>query len=113
MSTVSVLIEKSETKAAEFRATIGGHHSIGKTRGEALDALMAEWTESTPQLEVKIEPLLSKNEGEEYVEPHLVLKEGLWVIAGGGKMSPEDARRDFVAEMREERIRSFFPDALP
>ena len=68
--------------------------------------------EDSQRLEVKIEPLVSKNEGEEYVKPHLVLKEGLWVIAGGGEMSPEDAQRDFVAEMREERTQSFFPVSL-
>lgn len=77
--------------------------------GEALDALLAEWDDTAPAADVRIEPL---PEDEEYVEPYLTNEGGFWVIAGGRRMSPEDAQRDFVAEMREERIRSFFPDTL-
>lgn len=47
---------------------------------------------------------------EEHAEPHLVNEGGFWVIAGGSAMTSENAERDFVAEMREERLRSFFPD---
>ncbi len=49
---------------------------------------------------------------DEYEEPHLVNEDGFWVIAGGRPLSPEDAERDWVAEMREERIRSFFPENI-
>ena len=49
---------------------------------------------------------------DEYEEPHLVNKNGVWVIAGGRPPSLEDAERDWVAEMREERIRSFFPENM-
>ena len=109
MAMVSVLIEKNQTKPTGFRAIAERHQSVGQTRGEALDALLADvdWEDVAQEPEVLIEPFPN----EEYVEPHLVNRGGVWVIAGGSKMSPEDAQRDCVAEMREERIRSFFPDA--
>lgn len=50
----------------------------------------------------------AENEAE-YEEPHLVNKNGVWVVAGGSPVLPD---RDWVAEMREERIRSFFPGAM-
>ena len=109
MATISVQIEASESKAAGFRARAGNHESEGRTMGEALDALMIECNDMAQTADIRVEPLL---EGEEYVEPYLLNKGGLWVIAGGPKMSSEDESRDFVDEMREERIRSFFPAAL-
>ena len=112
MAMVSVHIDKSDVKTAGFRAAAGGHQAVGRTMGEALDALMADWEDAIQEADVYIEPLPNEEEEEEYVEPYLVNKGGLWVIAGGGKMLPEDSDRDFVAEMREERMRSFFPEAL-
>ena len=86
---------------------------LGKPVEVVLNELLEE---QEPQAAAAFQlPALSEEEGaeeEEYVEPYLTNEGGFWVIAGGRKMSAEDTKRDFVAEMREERIRSFFPDAL-
>ena len=108
METVSVKIKKNDTHSSGFRAIAGSLQSIGRTPGEALDALMAEWDGAEQTADVLIEAL---EENEDYVEPYLTNENGFCVIAGG-RMSEADAKRDFVAEMREERMRSFFPAAL-
>ncbi len=85
---------------------------MGKPVEVVLDELLEE---QEPQSLAALSPLTLPEEvranQEEYVAPYLINEGGFWVIAGG-KVSAEDAKRDFVAEMREERIRSFFPEAL-
>ncbi len=72
MAMVSVLIDKSDVKTAGFRATAGRYQSVGRTMGEALDALMADWEDAIQEADVCIEPLPNEEEEEEYVQPHLV-----------------------------------------
>jgi hypothetical protein len=47
MSTVSIIQEKSEQSSSRFRALSGTRQSVGRTPGEALDALNAELGESS------------------------------------------------------------------
>ncbi|GEM_PF-6470733 len=108
MSTLCIHIEKEKTDASRFRAVLGDRHSTGQTVGQAIDALLSHWESPIEQAEVFIEEPQSEQTEGNYIEPHLVNEGGFWVIAGG-EFSHEDAQRDFVAEMREERIRSFFP----
>ena len=63
--------------------------------------------EANGHLESRVE-----NAPEAYEDYHLENRNGLWVIAGGPPISPEDANRDWVREEREERMRSFFPAEL-
>ena len=86
---------------------------MGKPAEVVLDELLEEQEAQAPTaLSLLTLPEEARANQEEYVAPYLTNEGGFWVIAGGGKMSAEDAKRDFVAEMREERIRSFFPEAL-
>ena len=82
--------------------------------GKPVEVVLNELLEEQEQQPFVAFPLSAlpeeqRAEEEEYVEPHLVNKGGLWVIAGGRKVSVEDVQRD-LEEMREERIRSFFPE---
>ena len=97
---------KSEINTPFFRAFSGGKQSFGRTMGEALDLLTSTWEEKWDMLDVVIESLPTV---ETYTEPYLEQINGVWVVAGGGPLSEADAKRDFIAEMREERIQSFFP----
>lgn len=108
MSTLCIHVEKEETASIRFRAVAENRQSVGQTVGEAIDALLADWKTPVEQAEVFVEEPQSEKASENYIEPYLVNEGGFWVIAGG-EFSPEDAQRDFVSEMREERIRSFFP----
>ena len=109
MTDVSVHIPQPAGNAAQFRATAGERQSVGRTMGEALDTLTRDWAGLGPT-DVLIEPL---TEGTALsAELHLENEGGFWVIAGNAALSPENADRDFVAETREERIRSFFPSGL-
>lgn len=42
MTTVSILADSNEASTPRFRAVAGKHESVGKTAGEALDALNAQ-----------------------------------------------------------------------
>ena len=105
---MSLILTREQEAKLQRRAA-----RMGKPAEVVLDELLAE---QEPQASTAFQLPASSEEGrageEEYVEPYLTNEGGFWVIAGGKKMSAEDAKRDFVAEMREDRIRSFFPDAL-
>lgn len=109
MAEVAVHIEKNTANGTRFQATAGNRQTVGRTMGEALDALTADWGDTFEATEVLIEPLSVE---EDFIEPHLVEVNGVWVIAGGAKMSPEEAGRDFVAEMYQEREQSFYAPSL-
>jgi hypothetical protein len=105
MNAVSIHISKQALEAPRFRATVGNRQSVGRTIGEVLDAVTADWDATLQEAEVRIEPLLN---AAVTTEPHLIEVNGVWVIAGGSPVSPEDAERDFGAEMYAEREHSFY-----
>ena len=109
MTAVSIHINKQTLDAPRFQATVGGRQFIGRTMGEALDALTADWDAALQEAAVRIEPLANVAPT---AESHLVEINGVWVIAGGAPLSPEDTERDWVAEMYAERERAFYAPSL-
>jgi len=55
MTSIAIRTDQRETGERWFRAIAGKHQSIGKTMGEALDALTAEWGDSIQETIVLIQ----------------------------------------------------------
>ena len=54
MTAVAIRTEEQETGGRRFRAIAGNRQSVGRTMGEALDALAAEWGDSIQETVVLI-----------------------------------------------------------
>lgn len=46
MTTIAIVPERAESDGTSYRAVAGGVQSVGRTAGEALDALMAQLRDS-------------------------------------------------------------------
>lgn len=55
MTAVAIRPEEKETGERRFRAIAGDRQSVGRTMGEALDALAAEWGDSIQETVVLIQ----------------------------------------------------------
>jgi predicted Zn-dependent protease with MMP-like domain len=55
MTAIAIRTEKRDTGEAWFRAIAGNRQSLGRTMGEALDALTAEWGDSIQETVVLIQ----------------------------------------------------------
>lgn len=55
MTAISIHQEPAQPGAARFRATAGNRQAVGKTMGEALDALTADWGEEVHKTAVFIQ----------------------------------------------------------
>jgi len=55
MTAIAIRTEEKETGEHRFRAIAGNRQSIGRTMGEALDALTAEWGDSIHETVVLIQ----------------------------------------------------------
>jgi hypothetical protein len=55
MTTIAIRTDQKETGERQFRAIAGDRQSLGRTMGEALDALMAEWGDSVQETVVLIQ----------------------------------------------------------
>src|SRR4029453_1942772 len=55
MTTIAIRNDQKETGERRFRAIAGNRQSLGKTMGEALDALTAEWGDDVQETEVFIQ----------------------------------------------------------
>ena len=55
MTSIAIRTDQQETGERWFRAIAGKHQSIGKTMGEALDALTADWGDSVEETVVLIQ----------------------------------------------------------
>ena len=55
MSSIAIRTDQEETGERRFRAIAGGRQSIGRTMGEALDALTAEWGDNIQETVVLIQ----------------------------------------------------------
>jgi len=55
MSTIAIRADQKETGDRQFRAIAGDRECLGKTMGEALDALTAEWGDSVQETVVLIQ----------------------------------------------------------
>ncbi len=54
MSSIAIRTDQKETGERRFRAIAGDRQSLGRTMGEALDALTAEWGDSIQETVVLI-----------------------------------------------------------
>lgn len=55
MTAIAIRTDQKETGERRFRAIAGDRQSLGKTMGEALDALTAEWGDSVQETIVLIQ----------------------------------------------------------
>jgi hypothetical protein len=55
MTSIAIRTEKGETDGPRFRAIAGNRQSLGRTMGEALDALTADWGDSFQEAVVLIQ----------------------------------------------------------
>lgn len=55
MTAIAIRSDQKETGERRFRAIAGDRQSLGKTMGEALDALTAEWGDSVQETIVLIQ----------------------------------------------------------
>ena len=55
MTAIAIRSDQKETGERQFRAIAGDRQSLGRTRGEALDALTAEWGDSVQETVVLIQ----------------------------------------------------------
>ena len=55
MTAIAIRTEKKDTGQLRFRAIAGDRQSLGRTMGEALDALTQEWEDSTQETVVLIQ----------------------------------------------------------
>ena len=55
MPTIAIRTEQSEVGALRFRAVAGNRQSVGRTMGEALDALTADWGDDIQETAVLIQ----------------------------------------------------------
>jgi regulator of protease activity HflC (stomatin/prohibitin superfamily) len=55
MSSITIRTDEEEIGERRFRAIAGGRQSIGRTMGEALDALTAEWGDDIQETVVLIQ----------------------------------------------------------
>jgi hypothetical protein len=55
MPSIAIRIEQNEAGAPRFRAVAGNRQSIGRTMGEALDALTADWGDDLQETAVLIQ----------------------------------------------------------
>ena len=100
MTSISIHLNSGSADALQYMAIAGNRRSFGRTRGEALDALVAEWGDKSDTLEIVIESLKEGLAADEFT---LKQVNNVWVISGGFKDVQEGAFPDLVAEAREER----------
>ena len=55
MTAIAIRTDQKETGERRFRASAGDRQSLGKTMGEALDALTAEWGDNVQETIVLIQ----------------------------------------------------------
>ena len=55
MPSIAIRTEHNEAGAPRFRAVAGNRQSVGRTMGEALDALTAEWGDDIQETSVLIQ----------------------------------------------------------
>jgi hypothetical protein len=55
MASISIRTEESEPGKPRFRAIAGNRQSVGRTMGEALDALTADWGDSVQETAILIQ----------------------------------------------------------
>jgi predicted Zn-dependent protease with MMP-like domain len=55
MTSIAIRSDQPETSERRFRAIAGDRQSVGRTMGEALDALTAEWGDSMQETVVLIQ----------------------------------------------------------
>jgi hypothetical protein len=55
MASITIHPEPGERGEPRFRAIAGDRQSVGRTRGEALDALTADWGDEVPETAVLIQ----------------------------------------------------------
>src|SRR5260370_37882458 len=55
MASIAIHPEPGERGEPRFRAIAGDHQSVGRTMGEALDALTADWGDDVPETAVLIQ----------------------------------------------------------
>ena len=55
MTSIAIRTDQKETGERQFRAIAGDRQSLGRTMGEALDALTAEWGDSIQETVVLIQ----------------------------------------------------------
>lgn len=55
MTSIAIRTDQQETSERRFRAIAGDRQSVGRTMGEALDALTAEWGDSIQETVVLIQ----------------------------------------------------------
>lgn len=55
MTSIAIRTEKRDTSQPRFRAIAGDRQSVGRTMGEALDALTQEWGDSIQETVVLIQ----------------------------------------------------------
>jgi hypothetical protein len=55
MASITIHPEPGERGEPRFRAIAGDRQSVGRTRGEALDALTADWGDDVPETAVLIQ----------------------------------------------------------
>ena len=55
MAAVTIQLANGEISLPRFRAVSGGRESVGRTMGEALDALTADWGDDVPETAVLIQ----------------------------------------------------------
>ena len=55
MTPIAVRAEEGSPGELRFRAMAGGRQHVGRTMGEALDALVADWGEELPEAAVLIQ----------------------------------------------------------
>lgn len=55
MTAIAIRTDQKETGERQFRAIAGDRQSLGRTMGEALDALTAEWGDSVQETVVLIQ----------------------------------------------------------
>ena len=55
MPSIAIRTEHNEADALRFRAVAGSHQAVGRTMGEALDALTADWGDDIQETAVLIQ----------------------------------------------------------
>jgi hypothetical protein len=55
MTSITIRTETNEIDGPQFRAVAGNHQSVGRTMGEALDALTADWGDTIQEAAVFIQ----------------------------------------------------------